>query len=394
MRIGSSYTSDTSRIVKEVCYVTKKPETVEDIFGNKLSVRPTFPYNPESKTAPATAQRWARGWHRYDEKVEDREPELFKNIEFDVTIMNIEKRSEGGRAYKVYDEDMRMFDLREDQVTEAIRHCGIAAGGRVCGKFTWGILNGSLKMVLVGGTSHAAMLKNMEEMQKREEAVKTGTALSPDKLQFGHIYKKKDETIHLFLGKVKLAGAKSSSYATLELPQKPTFYRDEEISSCGAEFIKENNESKRIAQAWPNMTWEERTQFAWIDSMKRTYEEYKDSVPEGYYNCYPGIRLTSSPKFESEEGEAIALAMVAKKNIDGVQPYYNGLGHDLAEESWAQAHNNGHRRDMYDSSRMTFAHLYESEQRRAKREFDFNLKKQTEIRAARIEFNNTKLTWL
>ncbi len=389
MRIDSTYTTETSRIVKEVCYVTKKPEPVEDIFGNKLSVRPTFPYNPESKTAPATAQRWARGWHRYGEKVVDREPELFKNIEFDVTIMNIEKRSEGGRAYKVYDEDMRMFDLREDQVTEAIRHCGIAAGGRVNGKFTWGILNGSLKMVLVGGTSHAAMLKNMEELQKREEAVKTGTALTPDKLQFGHIYAKKDKSIHLFLGKVRLVGAKSTSYATLELPTAPTFYDNIE-NSYGEDFVTENNTNKRVAQSWHNMTWEERTQFAWIDSMKRTYEKYKDSVPEGYYNRYPGIRLTSSPKFESEEGEAVAIAMRARNNVDGVQPYFNGLGHDLAEEDWARACNNGHRRDMYENRGYV---LYESDAARFKRSFDFAAKKQAEVRAARIVFNN-KITWL
>lgn len=393
MRIGSTYTTDTSRIVKEVCYVTKKPETVEDIFGNKLVVRPTFPYNPESKTAPATAQRWARGWHRYGEKVVDREPELFKNIEFDVTIMNIEKRSEGGRAYKVYDEDMRMFDLREDQVTEAIRHCGIAAGGRVNGKFTWGILNGSLKMVLVGGTSHAAMLKNMEEMQKRDEAVKTGSALSPDKLQFGRIYAKKDKSIHVFLGKVKLVGAKSPSYATLELPTAPTYYEESDIPHYGSEFIAEQRELKRVAQSWHNMTWEERTQYAWIDSMKRIYDKYKNSVPEGYYNRHPGIKLTSSPKFESEEGEAVAIATRAKKNVDGVQPYFNGLGHDLAEDDWARAHNNGHRRDMYDNSRRSWTLLPESEQQRLKREFDFNVKKQAEVNAARIEFNN-KITWL
>lgn len=395
MKIRTS-ASKTSRVLDAICYLSKKKQDDEDIFGNSISVYPTFPYNPASKTAPQTAQHWVQGWHRYGEKVENVKPVELKNYEFNITIMNIEKRSEGGRAYKVHDDEMRMFDLREDQVTEAMRHCGISPGGKINGKFTWGILNGSVKLVLVGGTSHAEMLKNVEEMKKREELLKSGNALTPDKLKFGHIYVQKHGSLHLFIGKVKLPGAKAPSYATIELPEKPVFWDGFDIdneekmtSTYGKEYVNEQLAMRDIAAKWDGMSWTERCRWQWVEHPNYTYMKYAASVPEGYYNRYAEISVLSSPKFESEHGDVeLELAESVKKNADGEHRYVNGNRHDFAEEAWARAHNGGHRRDSYMSNRWRF-----SGEELVRQELKFNTEYKNGIRAAREEFRD-KLSWL
>jgi len=179
-----------AKLLETVCYISRTPSIANDILGNEITVLETFPYNPESKTAPETAKNWAT---RYDRNaVVTPTPVTLENVPFKVTITDLHHRGEGGRAYKVVDEQMRQFDLREDQVMEVMKRVGIAPGGAIPGTFVWGILGSQVRLVLVGGELHTKMSVTLQTRQAAKEARKAGLAPTPSKLQKGHVYLKRD----------------------------------------------------------------------------------------------------------------------------------------------------------------------------------------------------------
>ena len=123
---------NSGRILERVCYASKSPVKAKDICGVEITVSDTFPYNPDSKTSPKTAKEWAMP-KSYDYKtkqyVTGPEPVVTEryNDPFAVSIIDLDVRSQGGRAYKVIDEENRRFDLREDQVLEVFRRTGVHA---------------------------------------------------------------------------------------------------------------------------------------------------------------------------------------------------------------------------------------------------------------------------
>jgi len=162
--------ASNQRLLDRVCYVSKAESNDTDLFGNEIKVRHTFPYNPDSKTAPETAKQWADNtiWdHKTHRYVKGPEPEFLEraNDPFSVTVIDLDVRSEGGRAYKVVDQDGRCFDLREDQVLEVFKHSGVLAGGQIPGRFVWGILGSQMRMVLVGGDLHKEMVAQTEAFE-------------------------------------------------------------------------------------------------------------------------------------------------------------------------------------------------------------------------------------
>lgn len=41
-----------------MCYLSRAPSNDTDLFGNEITVKHIFPYNPDSKASPKTAKRW------------------------------------------------------------------------------------------------------------------------------------------------------------------------------------------------------------------------------------------------------------------------------------------------------------------------------------------------
>ena len=157
------------RLLERVCYCMRAPCAGKNIIDEDIMVRDTFPYNPESKTSPHTAKMWASQRHYGNDQ--EYVPEVIEraNDPFTVTITDLHVRSEGGRAYKVIDDDMRRFDLREDQVFEVMKLCGIKPGGAVPGTFVWGILGSQMRLVLVDGVLHNAMIKGANEKKESKQ---------------------------------------------------------------------------------------------------------------------------------------------------------------------------------------------------------------------------------
>lgn len=79
-----------------------------------------------------------------------------RNLRF----LDIDTRLEGGRAYKVADPATNaVFDLREDQVAQAILKYGIAPGGIIGGEWVWAMNHNQPKCYLVDGSEYQAMLQ-------------------------------------------------------------------------------------------------------------------------------------------------------------------------------------------------------------------------------------------
>lgn len=79
-----------------------------------------------------------------------------RNLRF----LDIDTRLEGGRAYKVADTATNaVFDLREDQVAQAILKYGIAPGGIIGGEWVWAMNHNQPKCYLVDGLEYQAMLQ-------------------------------------------------------------------------------------------------------------------------------------------------------------------------------------------------------------------------------------------
>lgn len=348
----------TQRLLDRVCYLSREASKDTDLFGNEITVKHTFPYNPDSKTAPETAERWS-GRDHYDPKtrqyVKGPEPERLEraNDPFHINIIDLDVRSEGGRAYKVVDSDGRCFDLREDQVLEVFKHCGIHAGGWVPGQFVWGILGNQVRMVLVNGDLHTEMIKQAKELKEFKHRQASGQTPTEGSLQAGRVYRKRDQSLHLFLGRVKAPGAEKASFAFVSLPSSPPLHEDPRDleyfdNMCGySEHAKHRREERAIAQRWDTMTWAERCQWEWHDNREWLQRQYKDQVEPGYYHRPGDIVLMSSPKFEEEvNAHAPEFAWSLRVNSGCEHKYVNGKGDDLAEEHFKAA-NGGEERQWH-----------------------------------------------
>jgi hypothetical protein len=312
-------------ILKKICYLSKPKDWSTNLAGEKIEVSDTFPYNPESKTSPSTAMQWAKGYHYYYAAKDgtppppDPVPIELDNVPFEVTIIDLLVRSEGGRAYKVVDRENRLFDMREDQLVEAITFCGVSPGGKIPGKFVWATVASTTRMVLVGGKLHDSIVRSQEE----KENIKTKSVKASKSLRLNGVYKKKDSTFIAYLGRVRDPDNKKLLYAFIELPQTPKDqtavlkdYLDEKMRLYYEAVQSAHNE-------WDNWSWQDR--FYWDEVTSRSNSGYQ----RGYFHS---ITLVSSPfedLVDTESDIEDDLASHLRINADGKRLYQDGWGTEL-----------------------------------------------------------------
>lgn len=341
------YNVGNCSFLERVCYLSRGPSKETDLFGDEITVKHTFPYNPASKTAPETAKRWADNTtydHETRQYVKGPEPEFLEraNDPFTITIIDLDVRSKGGRAYKVVDPDGRCFDLREDQVLEVFKHSGILAGGQVPGQFVWGILGSQMRMVLVGGDLHKEMVAQLEDLKDFKRKQASGQTPTEGTLKFGFIYRKRDQSLHVFLGRVKAPGNDKVLFAFARLPESPSAWDDvdlDDLDRFNGEHGNHMREERDTAKKWDTMTWAERCQWDWYDRNAYLHRQYKDHVEPGYYDHPADIVLMSSPKFKEELVEAATgVAIELRENAEAKHKYVNGKCYDLVTERWRMEH--------------------------------------------------------
>lgn len=178
-------------IPKTIRYTICKGVEIKTSFNKTGSahVRPAFAQNAEAKSN--TALRWAGTNLAHTLEVPN-------NPITTLELYDIERRSEGGRAWKVgiplkKGAARLLVDLREDVLLDVIL-MGKAAKGILQGPFIWAINGSQMRLVRVGSTLH----KSIELAEKRQAA----KPIPPAAWVFGGVYADKNGREFVYLGPV------------------------------------------------------------------------------------------------------------------------------------------------------------------------------------------------
>lgn len=304
-----SKTTGAMRLLNEVCYVSRKAEKRILLTGEVVEVVPTFAYNPDSKTAPATAERWANGyrWSLARTPTPDVEVVREKNDPTTLWIIDLEVRNEGGRAYRVIDEKKRLFDLREDQLLEALRHRGVLAGGQIVGQFVWGILGSAVRLVLVGGDQHSEMKKQRDLIDGTRGSSKSRPAITPSSLVVGHVYARRSGAADIFLGACTIPTKPGKKvYAFLGVPMRPDFWPTAGCEHYHAEWKARAEINNRHHAEWDKLSWADRIDWFYVERFRHGGE-----VPRRIRN----VCFITSPAYDTE----VPCDPVDIETIDGIR---------------------------------------------------------------------------
>jgi hypothetical protein len=160
-----------------------------------ITVHPTFFFDASSERQRVTAEAWAGGnkmiWtgSKYIPDTASITPsKVRQNVPMNnLWLDNLESRMEGGRAYKVINkDDMTYFDVREDQMLQAILKYGIQAGGKIGGEWIFAMNGTQCKCFLTDSTEY------QEALSKAAIAPKEMIRASYKNLKIGTIYSNKN----------------------------------------------------------------------------------------------------------------------------------------------------------------------------------------------------------
>lgn len=118
-----------------------------------------FPVNFYSKSKE-TATKWAEGYQNSKPYIKTTD-----NKFNGAKLVELDHRSEGGRAYKVIltkDDESFMVDFREDQLMDIIRNVGIQAGGYINCEFAFITDTSQNKLVRIGSNEYNEACQNMD----------------------------------------------------------------------------------------------------------------------------------------------------------------------------------------------------------------------------------------
>jgi hypothetical protein len=197
-------------------WVRKDKSTVHEIRGRKA-----FAVDVNSKGYTNLANNWAKatqwkapGPSRLDLLFEVKH-EIYEDVKNDpvtgLRIIGLEIRGQGGRAYKVLTQEGYVYDMREDQLLEAMIEVGIDKGGYVNGEWVWAVVGSQMKLVRVGSTNHTQLVALSKKRASKKIAAKD--------LVVGTIYSTASGTKQVFLGFVNSDYVKGKGQLWVEVPK-------------------------------------------------------------------------------------------------------------------------------------------------------------------------------
>lgn len=151
----------TVKLITDLGYAIHNVSKTSQFHG--ITVHPTFFFDSSSERQKASAETWAGGnqmvWtgSRYiPDSSNNPSTKVRPNVPMtNLWLDNLETRMEGGRAYKVINkDDMTYFDVREDQMLQAILKHGIQAGGKIGGEWVFAMNGTQCKCFLVDGAEY------------------------------------------------------------------------------------------------------------------------------------------------------------------------------------------------------------------------------------------------
>lgn len=192
-------------IPEKILYVCKKSERITPKFSDtdeeffSTSAMPAFPVDPDKENTVETARKWAQGYSYHNPEEVHKEVEMPNEPIYEVQIVDLEVRSEGGRAYKAIVHGSFLVDIREDVILEAMLEKGIRQGSFISCNFIWCRVGTQMKLVRNGSSLHKAVQK-AHELKKQKK-------VSTKELVPGTIYQN-IQGEHLFLGFIKTGDLK------------------------------------------------------------------------------------------------------------------------------------------------------------------------------------------
>jgi hypothetical protein len=165
-------------------YRRQKSKYYSNILNKEIEIFNTF---PSCHADDASAIYWASQNSIFEEIL---------NEPFEIKIIGLESRDQGGRAYKVIDSKNRMFDLREDQVIEIISTCGILPGGEIKNKFIWVLPCNKMKLSMMNGILYNEVKKESKRTSK--------PPIKKSELVIGKTYRTRNKEKYIYLGIVEL----------------------------------------------------------------------------------------------------------------------------------------------------------------------------------------------
>jgi len=198
-------------IPESITYVCRRPEKKSTRWDSlsvdikELDVIPAFA--AQNEKALETARSWAtvRNW-RNNTSTEPYEEFESDNTPIKLQIVGLERRSEGGRAYKVITEHGYYFDLREDVLFDAIISVGIEKDGKMGGEYIWGVLGSQMRLIRNGSALHDSLKELTERKKKKKIPIRD--------LEPSGIYASMTEDRGTFIGTVYVDGKKKMFWYT------------------------------------------------------------------------------------------------------------------------------------------------------------------------------------
>ena len=172
----------------------------------------------KNKGDDSTASRWANAkpvkarsrialiFDDVEDTCEERQNDPMKGLR----IFYLEHRAEGGRAYKVIDEDGYVWDFREDVLMEVMVTVGISPGGILNGEYVFGVVGSQMKLVRVGSQLYKDLTAGSDRKAKK--------AIGKDTLEIGGVYRSKGGKLAMFCGYSYTSSDPKKKFLWYEVP--------------------------------------------------------------------------------------------------------------------------------------------------------------------------------
>jgi hypothetical protein len=308
-------------IPKQITYVSGPQTLMEIDLGadettdkqEKQLVSPTF-VSTTDKTL-ITARKWIghKRIREYNpetrEYYHDHSPVLELTVDNkpidNIRIIGLERRGNGGRAYKILIDDLYLVDLREDVLMDTMNQHGIDPGRKLKGRYIWAKIGSQTKLIMVEGEVEKELQKTTEIKEKQQE-------IESKDLVVGGIYKMKSKAM-IFFGYdivskqnafVEIYGfitkrAKTYEQAALEMlePSRSRLYgtgwNDVTYYDSYTNF-KFRKTTVKMLEKLGQLTPEELNRDQYFELLKQSIKiqcdtnqkQYSTQVPEDYYISY------------------------------------------------------------------------------------------------------------
>lgn len=144
----------SGNIPEKITILTRKEE-IKD--GEK--VIPAFISDATNEKTLETGRTWAKRYcHNNNFNGAEHVDRENKGVA-GYRILDLEVRSEGGRAYKVVSPEGFYIDLREDVLLDTIQEVGISPGGVLNGTYLFATVGSQMKLVREGSALHTELIE-------------------------------------------------------------------------------------------------------------------------------------------------------------------------------------------------------------------------------------------